>query len=415
MRILYICADPGIPYWGTKGASIHVRNFTNALAAAGHEVRVVMARLGHAENGGIPLVAVTEIPVEDEAFYQPPPDASPEESTLLYEARQFAQNRALQDVINDLLAHSEYDLICERYALFSIAGREASRWHNLPFVLEVNAPLIGEAQQHRHLMLHPLARAVERYLFSTADCVVPVSAPLGEYVRSVASGARVVPIPNGVLLEQFESAHDSLNWRREWTRGDDSSFLIGFLGSLKPWHGIDILLRSFADVCARDAKMRLVIVGAGPERAMIERFVAEHDLADSVFLPGPIAHERIPGVLGAMDVLVAPYPVMDSFYFSPLKLYEYMAAGKAIVASAIGQIDDIIRDGVSGLLIPPGDSHRLAECIMRLRSDSALCQRLGNEARRTAFAGHGWAHRVRSWDEQVFQGLCQSSPTEVLR
>jgi glycosyltransferase involved in cell wall biosynthesis len=415
MRVLYICADPGIPYWGIKGASIHVRSFTNALAAAGHEVHVVVARLGSPDGAGSPPVAVTEIPMEDEAFYEPPPDATLNESTLLYEARQFAQNRALQDVVNDLLARGDFNLICERYALFSIAGRESARWHNLPFVLEVNAPLVEEAQQHRHLVLHPLARSIERYLFSAADCIVPVSAPLGDYVRSTVPGANVVPIPNGVLLENFELAGEAESWRNEWTAGDKDAFVLGFVGSLKPWHGIEILLQSFAEIHAHDAKSRLAIVGGGPERTTIEGFVAEHGLEQSVFLTGPISHEHIPGILGGMDVLVAPYPAMDSFYFSPLKLFEYMAAGKPIVASAIGQIHEIIQDGVSGLLIPPGDANALAEQVLRLRHDPSLCDRLGGEARRIAFASHGWAHRVRSWDALVFQQLCTTRSPELAR
>ncbi|MEW5874627.1 MAG: glycosyltransferase family 4 protein [Candidatus Zixiibacteriota bacterium] len=414
MRILYLCADPGIPFWGTKGASIHVRAFARSMEEAGHEVHVVVARQGHSASALPMATSVTEIPQEDEAFYQPPPAATTESAALLYEARQFAQNRAAQDVVNDLMARHDFDLICERYSLFSIAGCESARWHGVPFLLEINAPLIEEAARHRSLVLSPLARAIEDYLFRRADRIIPVSEILADYVRRTCPSARVTVIPNGVDLQKFELAGDGHAFRREWSDGKEGEFVIGFVGSLKPWHGTEILLEAFAAVAARDPRARLVLVGDGPSRGDIETMVRQRNLSDRVTLTGAIPHDTMPDALQGMDVLTAPYPPIDGFYFSPLKIYEYMASGKPIVASKIGQIESILRNDVSAILTPAGDASALASALLRLMDDLSTRERLGREAKRAAFEQHGWSHRIAEYQERVFSELAGSASSQVM-
>ena len=163
MHVLYACADPGVPYWGTKGASIHVRSFTGALADCGHEVTVIMSRAGRNPLTLPAHVRLIEVPIEQEGIFETDSSTPPDSLALLSEARQFLQNRSMQDVINDVVAHQSVDIICERYSLFGIGGRESARWHNVPFVLEVNAPLVVEQREHRRLVLEPLAREIERF------------------------------------------------------------------------------------------------------------------------------------------------------------------------------------------------------------------------------------------------------------
>ncbi len=413
MNVIYLCADPGIPYWGTKGASIHVREFTTALREAGHDVTVVMARGGRAPHAGANDTPIVEIPAEDESFFKPSETADASEAALLYEARQFQQNRAAQDVINDLLANRPCDVICERYSLFSIAGLESARWHGVRFALEVNAPLVTEARLHRQLIMEPLAKSIERYLFSKADHVFPVSRTLGEYIHGVAPSARVTPLPNGVHLLRFLSAADGSRWRSRWMKDSSNGFLLGFVGSLRPWHGTDLLLEAFRLARNRCADCRLVIVGDGPGRGAIEQKIQEYKLEDWVTLTGAVAHEEIPDILQAIDVLVAPYPTSEGFYFSPLKIFEYMAAGKPIVASAIGQVVDILTHGDTAILTPPGDAAALSEALSLLRVDPAYRDRLGRRAREVAATQHEWKHRVRQWEEHLAGTVLQPESVET--
>jgi glycosyltransferase involved in cell wall biosynthesis len=384
------------------------------MQEAGHEVHVVVARKGHSA-ASLPIArTVTEIPMEDESFFRPSANAATEEAALLYEARQFVQNRATQDVVNDLMARYQFDVICERYSLFSIAGCESAKWHNVPFLLEVNAPLVEEAARHRSLVLTPLARAIERHLFAQAQRVIPVSDVLADYIHSVCASAMVTVIPNGVDLQRFELAGDGLAFRQEWSGGREGEFLIGFVGSLKPWHGIAVLLDAFTMVAERQPLARLVVVGDGPSREDIERIGRERGLYDRITLAGSVSHEAMPDVLQAMDVLTAPYPAMDGFYFSPLKVYEYMAAGKPIVASKIGQIEHILTDGVSAILTAAGDADALAAEILHLCGDPAMGKRLGQEARKAAYMRHGWRHRIAEYEERIFNELVGLAPRQVI-
>ncbi len=98
----------------------------------------------------------------------------------------------------------------------------------------------------------------------------------------------------------------------------------------------------------------------------------------------------MPGLLASMNAAVAPYPQLTQFYFSPLKVYEYMAAGLPVVASRIGQLAELIQDGVNGLLCPPGDSVALAGALYRLYSKPELSARLGQAARATVLREHTW-------------------------
>ncbi|WLT40052.1 glycosyltransferase [Synechocystis sp. B12] len=131
-------------------------------------------------------------------------------------------------------------------------------------------------------------------------------------------------------------------------------FTVGFVGSLKPWHGLDCLIEAFAQLRQTVPEARLLIVGDGPQRQVLERAIAKENLMPYVQWTGAVPPEQVPHWLGQMSVAVAPYPASDNFYFSPLKVVEYMAAGLPVVASCIGQLPDIIDDRVTGILYPPG-------------------------------------------------------------
>ena len=133
MKFLYVCLDAGIPFGGTKGASIHIREFTNAMKSAGHEVRIEVARLGPA----IPGDGVREIPANEADFSHLGQGA--DAPGVLAEAGSFARNFSAWT-----LPSEDFDLVYERYSLFGVAGLTLARQRGLPFVLEVNAPLLEE-------------------------------------------------------------------------------------------------------------------------------------------------------------------------------------------------------------------------------------------------------------------------------
>src|SRR5262249_1090057 len=148
-------------------------------------------------------------------------------------------------------------------------------------------------------------------------------------------------------------------------QGLDGRFVVGFCGSLKRWHGVHRLLEAAASALPAVPNLALLIVGDGPERAALERHASELDLADRVRFTGAVPHPDVPAHLAACDVLAAPYQPMADFYFSPLKVAEYVAAGRPVIASAAGDIPNLL-EGIEGItLFEPGDTDALQLAIVR--------------------------------------------------
>ena len=170
-----------------------------------------------------------------------------------------------------------------------------------------------------------------------------------------------------------------------------SPFTIGFVGTLKPWHGVEVLLEAFARLAGSDESARLRIVGDGPLREALAAQALRLGVSQRVDLVGAVAPQDMPGELATMDVAVAPYPRLPDFYFSPLKIYEYLAAGVPVVASDIGPCWDILDGGGLGVLVAPGDVIELAAVLAGLRSDARLRAELGESGRRAAVTRHDWS------------------------
>jgi glycosyltransferase involved in cell wall biosynthesis len=174
----------------------------------------------------------------------------------------------------------------------------------------------------------------------------------------------------------------------------NGKFTLGFVGSLKVWHGTDILLKAFQLLLKHCPAYHLLIVGDGPQRNWIEEYVRDAHIGEKVTITGWVAYDKLPNLIQKMDITVAPYPSLDKFYFSPLKLFEYMAAGKPVVASRIGSIQRAIQDRVTGLLVRPGDSEDLVEKIEQLRSDMDFRKAIGSAAAQEA-EHHTWEQNAR--------------------
>ncbi|HYO90979.1 MAG TPA: glycosyltransferase, partial [Pyrinomonadaceae bacterium] len=169
------------------------------------------------------------------------------------------------------------------------------------------------------------------------------------------------------------------------------------VGTFGPWHGVMELARAAALV-PEAARLKFLLIGAGKLREEVERVVREAGISERVHFAGVVEHERVPGFLDACDVLVSPHiPLEDGseFFGSPTKLFEYMAMGKGIVASRLGQIGDVLADEESALLVEPGDVNELSAALLRLARLPELRQRLGRAARKLAVEHHTWTHNAR--------------------
>lgn len=400
MRIAYLCADRGIPVGGHKGASIHVRAVAQALAALGHQVTVLALR---AEGGPPPgfRPKVVELPF-DRTFKDLRRSIDEEgRSVLSSELYGLMLNSVCHEGLAELERSGPVDAVYERYSLWSVAGLRYARSRRVPFLLEVNAPLVHEQQTYRDLELAELALGLERFLFREADALFVPSGELRAYVESrVGRRKHLHVVPNGADVELFAAPQPlpPAAGRRLRDR-----FVIAFVGSLKPWHGIEILLGSFEQLHAARPGTRLLIIGHGPLLSRIEAL--RRRLGEQVVqVLGEVPHQDIPRWLRLADVGVAPYPPIDEFYFSPLKVIEYMAAGLPVVASRIGQIEELVRHEATGLLVDAGSRDQLTAALSRLADDRRLRRRLGRKGLRRARSHYSWT-RVAERIDAVLERL----------
>ena len=404
MKIAYICADLGIPVLGNKGASVHVREFTDALVRLGHDVRIICAtstREGVAEPENQPLAAVVTLPPSNEIknaalwfaesliridWPREPLHIRSEMRHVLADAEFVAH---ATPILHDFMP----DLVIARHALFSIAGAELAQSVGCPYVLEVNAPLREERQRYWGLTLDEVAEQGERKAFAEADLIIAVSEGTRHYVlRCGGAPEKIRVFPNGVNLHRFSPTVDGTARRRALHLTDRT--VIGFAGSLKPWHGLDDLLFAYAGIRAvmPDA-LHLLVVGDGPERAHVEQVCHQLGLDDAVELVGAVPHHEVPEYLAAMDIAVAPYLGTNGFYFSPLKVMEYLAMGLPVVAPNLGQIPSLLQSpaGPAGIVYQPEDRQELAAALLRLSRDPAERQRMGE-------CGAAHAHQHFAWE-----------------
>ena len=289
-------------------------------------------------------------------------------------------------------------LLYQRHARFVVAGALLSRLLRVPMVLEYQTSEYWWAKTWGPARFLPLVRLAEDFSIRSAARLAVVSDVLREELvdRGVESG-RIIVNPAAVDADRFRPGIGGDEVRRELGL-ETSDVVVSFAGSFSFFHGIPVLSHAIQLLLRRSdpeatARLRFLLIGDGPLRGEIERDLEEHAGSGRVVLLGSVSPERIPRLLDAADILVAPtVPMPDGkkFFGSPSKLFEYMAMSKAIVASDLEQLGAVLRDGDTALLVPPGDGDALAASIERLAVDADLRRRLGERARAVAVERHSW-------------------------
>jgi glycosyltransferase involved in cell wall biosynthesis len=356
-RLLFLSADPGVPVLGHKGASVHVRELICALAALGADIHVASPRIGWEGDALEAPVRMHEIP-----------GVLPKRCT---ETELVAAADAQAQALAELAARHEVDAIYERFSLFSAAGVRVAREFGLAHALEVNAPLREEAARYRTLPHPELAIALEEEVMDGTGRVLAVSRALAAtLIDQGLAASKVEVVPNGVAAHRFPEP-----------RRDPRRFVVGFAGSLKPWHGVETLV----DAVSAVPGVHLEVFGAGPLEETLSRVPS-----DRIRCLGLRPHEEVLERMAGWDAGLAPYAPVQRFWFSPLKVLEYMAAATCPVVSDVGDARQTLGGGARGVLVPPADPGALACAIRALASDRENARRLGRRAR-------DWVRGHRSW------------------
>lgn len=368
------------------GQAVHIEEMIEALRAAGHEVRVVAPAAAGGEGMGGEVGWVRRLR-----------DALPKS---VYEMLELGYSLLAYRRLAQAAREFQPDVLYERYNLFLLAGVMLRRTTGLPLLLEVNAPLADERQRFGGLGLPWLANWAESMAWRHADVVLPVTAVLAERVRSRGVAAQdICVIPNGINQAHFDSAPSVADAKRQLGWHDDE-IVLGFTGFVRDWHGVDKVVRWLASADA-PKQARLLMVGDGPARADLEALAGSLGLADRVRFTGVVDRHAVPALVAAFDIALQPAVVA---YASPLKLFEYLALGKAIVAPRVPNLLEVLDDDVNALLFEPDQAGALEAALNRLCADATLRDRLSRAARATI------AQRQLTWEGNARRvvGLAQS-------
>jgi glycosyltransferase involved in cell wall biosynthesis len=365
MRILY-----SHRIQSRDGQSVHVEELIHALRAAGHEVLVVgpsfYDQSGFGGESGTVALLRRLLP------------------GALGEVAELAYNLPAYRRLARAWRSFRPDFVYERYNLYYLAGAMLARRHKVTLFMEVNSPLAQERSRYGGLRLGRLAHALERFTWRSATRVLPVTAVLGDIMAQAGVPRdRITVVPNGVVLDRFPA---------DVSRPEAAGVTLGFVGFVRAWHGLDAVIESLASEPEAN-QLRLTVVGDGPVVPDLKQQAQRLGVAGRVHFTGVVPHASVPGLVAGFDIALQPQVTP---YASPLKVFDYMAAGCAIVAPDQPNIREVLRHEETALLFDPADPGAMWAEVRRLIRDPALRRRLGAAVRAELEArDYTWAGNAR--------------------
>jgi glycosyltransferase involved in cell wall biosynthesis len=386
MRVIYHHRTRGRDVEG-----VHIRGIVGALRELGHEVRIVSfpgadpeqapAAAGPAHRKGRLAAWVARIP------------------GALFELAELAYNAVTLVRMGRVLRRERPELIYERYSLFLFATIWLARRHGVPIVLEINDSALVE--RVRPLYLKALARRIERWCMRRCTGLVFISSHFRDQAQAAyGTIAPCVVSPNAADLARFDPARfDREALRRE--RGLDDRVVCGFIGSFARWHGVDGFVRAIAPQLARAPELTLLLVGDGVTLPEVRELVDRERLGLQVRLPGRVPHDDIAAWIACMDYAVLPD---SNEYGSPMKLFEFMAMGVAVVAPDYSPVAEVTVDGSTGWLFPRRDVQACIDRLLDLAPRAEERQRVGAAARAYIVRERQWRNNAEQLLALAFGG-----------
>lgn len=349
------------------GQAVHIRALMEAFRSEGHTVmeaalvqRDASAAQAGAQSRSLFLNFVQRMP------------------HFALELAEYAYSLPAERRLARSAAAFQPDFLYERYAFGNQAGAKFAQKSKLPFVLEVNSPMVHELSRTRGLVFPGMAQRVENSILRSADIVAVVSGVLGEMLHEQGvARERLLLTPNGVHLELY-AAPDRASARAKLGIPPNVGTVFGFVGYLRDWHRLDLVVQALGRAELREAT--LCVVGEGPGTATLLAAAERAQASPRVRLAGSFPHAVIPSLLPAFDVALVP---AINPYASPLKLFEYMAAGLAVIAPDQPNLREVLQHEQNALLVQQGDADAMAAALLQLVRSPDLAQRLGQAARAT--------------------------------
>jgi glycosyltransferase involved in cell wall biosynthesis len=349
----------------TDAQKVHITEILNAFRSLGHSAEVVS--LVETENARHEAAEEAKQAAWQRVIRKIP---------LAYELAQLGYNAIGLPLLLVRLVRERPDFIYERYALFNFTGVLAARLLKIPLILEVNSPFALEQGRDGEIRAVRFAAWTERVICNAAARVIVVTAPLQKImIRNGVHADRLVVMTNGVNLSRFSRRAGAASLRKRLGLGIRT--VIGFVGWFRNWHGLDMLIEAFHGARLAEQGAVLLLIGDGPAATDLRRQIDSLGLRDSVILTGAVPHEEVPSFLDLIDIAVQP---AANEYCCPMKIIEYMALGKPVVAPRQENIQEILREGEEALLFAPGDSRALGMALAELVGNGEAARKMGVRA-----------------------------------
>jgi glycosyltransferase involved in cell wall biosynthesis len=381
LNIGYLRTDYGAEKSG--GAMSHVSGFANGVINLGNDMFFISSRkIVGVEENRVPCHVVGPV-----SFF----------NQICVEASQISYNLKFVFHAYKILKKNRADFLYHRSSTFNCSGTILSFLFRKPLILEFNSSSLWKTDENVKLRFKMTRLLMERLNLAWADRITVVSEVLRNQLEQKGVDVKKIVVnPNGADPEIFNP-----DVRKEDLRGIyrlGNKLLVGFAGLLSQWHGLETLVGCIKDVIPKNTEVHFVIIGDGYLRNRLEKMVEEDGTSNFITFTGLVRKEEMPAYLNACDILVSPHRNMadgQTFFGSPVKIFEYMAMGKPIVASKVGQLQEILKDGENAILVPPDNTEKLANAILRLASDSDLRETLGRKARNDLVGNYTWTDNAK--------------------
>lgn len=401
MRILYVAN--GIPVPGTLGGSTHTLSVARGLARRGHDLHLITA----SSNPPPPwrrLTGLQRLTARDLADIHLYHQDLPKALTLT----------GAWPILR-LIRRLRPDAIIERYYNFAGVGLWAARRLNIPALLEVNALIVDPPAVPKRRLDDLLGSPMRRWATTQCHWADRIITPLQTTVPPEVPRSKIVELPWGADIEHFEAAS---HFNNPGTYADPPVAV--FLGSFRSWHGATDFVRAGVRLLASGHRYRFVLIGDGPERPRAEALAA--NWREQFQFTGAIPYKEVPTLLRAATVGVAPFttathPALQTagFFWSPLKIYEYMAAGLPVVTTNLHPLNTIIREGQEGTLFGENDVDALAAALARLLDNPAAARAMGIRARCRVVEHYSWQHHCTELERLLMELVCERMQAAVSR
>lgn len=382
MRILYYSPHPNLNLSDPAGYGTHIREMIASFRELGHEVfPLIMGGTEPRDNQNAPQnstvkrIAKKLIPTR--------------RWEALKDKRLMRFDQKAQQQLAQSIDQFKPDLIYERANYMQVSGVRAANEAGVVHLLEMNSPYTEEKKElDGDSILLPRANDLEKEQLKRTQEVICVSSSLKEYFlqKHRLPPGKFSILPNAIDPDKLQVSADSVSQLRKQLQIDDK-VVIGWVGSIQPWHGIATMIQAFGALPPEHRDISaLMIVGGGESLEEMKALAAQGPAADQIIFTGYVPHVEVFSHIAAMDLCLLPN---TKWYCSPIKIFEYGAMGKAIIASDHAAVLDVMEPDLDGLIIEP-TPQALSKALGKIIPKPALRDRLAVHFKEKVLRQHTW-------------------------